>query len=151
MERTSQRTLLLISLLLLMASCQQYKAKKETEKIIREWIGKTILFPENINCFSIGNDSICPNPTDKVYKVLLYVDPSGCISCKLQLNRWIELIAEADSIMPGQLKFLFYFQQKKEREMNILFKREMFIHPVYLDKGDLLNQLNHFPANSAYH
>ena len=152
MKRINNNVLLLLtSLSLLIVSCQQNREKKEVEKIIREWVGKTILFPDNVDCFSIGKDSICPNPMDKTYKVLFYSDSIGCASCKLQLYKWTELITESDSVMQGQLKFLFFFQPKNEKEMNLLLKLESFTHPVYLDIENKFNKLNHFPTNPFYH
>ena len=142
--------IILILLVSILGSCQQEKKRKEAEKIIKEWVGKTILFPDNVKCFSISKDSICPDPMTKSYKVLVYTDSIGCTSCKLQLFRWHELISETDSVMSGQLKFLFYFQPKNEEEMVFLFRRNRFMHPSYLDTHNQINTLNHLPHNPAY-
>jgi hypothetical protein len=61
-----------MSLILGVAACRDKKVV-EAEKIVKEWIGKTIAFPENFQCNILGRDTtqdIC-NSLHKEYNILL--------------------------------------------------------------------------------
>ena len=84
------------------------------------------------------------------YKVITYIDSVGCTSCKLQLPRWKELMAEVDSLTGGSVPFMFYFHPKDVKELRYLTRRDAFTHPVCFDKEDELNDLNHFPSDMTF-
>lgn len=84
------------------------------------------------------------------YKVLIYVDSLGCTSCKLQLNKWKELVAYTDSVTNGTIPFLFVFHPKDRKEISYLLKREGIKFPVCIDTNDALNKLNKFPADMTF-
>ena len=67
------------------------------------------------------------------FKIITYVDSIGCASCKLQLHRWKELIAEVDSVTSGTVPFLFYFHPKDMKELRYLTRRDDFIYPVIIE------------------
>jgi hypothetical protein len=92
----------------------------------------------------------CHALLDAEYKVLLYVDSSGCSSCRLKLSQWETLMSEADSLFWGNVSFLFFFQPKSKKELSILFRNEKFNHPVFIDMKNNVNRLNHFPAKPEY-
>jgi hypothetical protein len=119
--------------------------------ILKEWLGQTIKFPDiQPTLFIRMQDSlkytINGNNNNKEYKILLYVDSIGCTRCKLQLSMWKKYIEELHS----KTDFLFYFYPKTENSMLFLFKYELFSYPVYIDKNDELNKLNHFPNNPVF-
>jgi len=63
-----------------MLSCKDNRTNVEINKILDEWIGKEILFPENIPCFEFGKDTrqeMCDELFRNEYKILLYVDSAG--------------------------------------------------------------------------
>jgi hypothetical protein len=60
------------------------------------------------------------------------------------------LIAESDSLFSNQLKFLFFFHPKDEKELQFLFRRDQFDYPVFIDKTNQINDLNKFPDNQSY-
>ena len=130
-------------------SCKD-KRVVEAEKIVKEWTGKTIRFPEGVKCKIMGNDTICAELFEKPYKVLVYVDSAGCTSCKLRMSDWKKIISEIDSIEPQQVSFLFFFNPKNERELDFLMKRESFEHPIFIDNSNTIDKLNHFPNNMMY-
>lgn len=130
------------------SSCSENDPKEQILRIMNEWVGKTIVFPEGIEEYSI-------NKTKKVnadyeYKILLYTDSVGCTSCKLKLPIWKEYIKELDSIANGRVEFLFYFQPKKERELVYLLKQSGLNYPVYLDIKGEINKKNKFPSQMEF-
>ncbi|GAB6012832.1 hypothetical protein [Viscerimonas tarda] len=145
------RYLLLLLACTLIISCKTDPKKTEAEELLNKWMGKTILFPENATCFSVGGDSICPEFNSRPFKVLLYVDSTGCTPCKSKLFDWNRLIAETDSIMPDKVNFLFFFQSKNaDREFYYLLMRDDFYYPVYIDKTNRIDRLNRFPTDERY-
>jgi len=134
-------------------SCKDYRKKEEAAKIVKEWSGKEIRFPENTPCYVLGKDTlstICSDIFQKEYKVLLYVDSTGCSGCRLKLFQWKQLIEEADSLFQGKVGFLLFFQPKSVKEMDFLFIRDRFDYPVFIDIKDSINDLNHFPQTATY-
>jgi hypothetical protein len=79
---------------------------------------------------------------------LLYVDSTGCTSCKLRLHVWKTYIEQFVS----KVNFIFYFQPKNEneKELLLLLINEQFNYPVYIDKRSELDKLNHLPENPAF-
>ena len=141
-------------LFILACSCSESSRKKgDTAQVISEWTGKEIRFPANIPCYVLGKDTLpelCRDSFQKEFKILLYVDSTGCTDCRLKLSSWKRLMAEADSLFPGKLSYLFYLQFKKRKEIDHLIQRDKFDYPVFIDAGNTLEQLNHFPKQPEY-
>ena len=136
-------------LFLLMMSC--LFSCKETDKdrinrLVSEWSGKEIVFPNDMEFTSLGNDTNYLLKNE--YTVMTYVDSMGCTGCKLKLPQWKELINELDSI--GNTSVLFFLYPKNEKELTYLLKRDRFAHPVCIDENDSFNKLNHFPSDMMF-
>ena len=130
-------------------SCRPTQEKK-IENLVREWQGKTIVFPKNSIFTVFGRDTVDFAFASDRPKVLMYVDTLGCISCKLQLAKWKEWIRQVDSLAPGKVQFVFYLNPKDYKEIRYLLKRDGFGFPVCLDRKDELNRLNGFPSEPAF-
>lgn len=122
----------------------------EAEQIVTEWVGKTIQFPDNVSFSVYERDTLLSGFYSSPYKILLYVDSTGCTSCKLKLYEWQKLIAEADTALAGKLSFVFCFQPKNKDELLFLFKRDRFNYPVVVDETNRINQLNGFPQKAEF-
>jgi hypothetical protein len=140
-------SILLVSILL---SCNQKKDKQKADKILTEWLGKSIKFPNNMLLSIYEKDTLIPDFLSKPYKVLLYVDSSGCASCKLKLSDWQKIIGETNSTMKNKLSFVFSFQPRSNDELVYLFHCDRFNYPVFIDKTNEMNNLNHFPEDETY-
>jgi len=155
-NRNNRRLLFLFFLLLLpffIYSCKEKKKREEVAKIVNEWIGKEIRFPDNVPCYVSGKDTLselCNANFQKEFKILLYVDSTGCSSCRLKLFEWKQLMEESDSLFQGKVGFLLYFQPKSVKEMTFLFLRDRFEYPVFIDKKRTIDSLNHFPQATQY-
>lgn len=140
----------LVILLLFLFSCQD-KKKDEIKRLVSEWQGKEIQFPQNIIFTRFTSDTVDFTLPESSHKVLVFVDSIGCTSCKLQLHRWKELIQHTDSITQGTVPFLFFFQSDDKKEIRYLLKKDNFDLPICVDQADRLNGLNHFPADGKFH
>lgn len=127
-----------------LASCKESR-EEAMLRLVGEWNGKEIKFPSR-SVFTVqGKDTVDFEFRHADYKVVTYIDSVGCTSCKLQLPRWKELLAEVDSLMEGSVPFLFYFHPKDMKELRYLTRRDRFTYPVCFDEKDEFNRLNRFP------
>ncbi|HVI44114.1 MAG TPA: hypothetical protein VM802_04575 [Chitinophaga sp.] len=142
----SKEVKLMLMFFLLVTSCQ-IKKKTDPEAIVQQWMGREIKFPSSIICSELGKVIPCKSNMDKKYRVLVYTDSSGCISCKLRLDEWKKFIRETDSSL---VDFIFYFNPKETDNLPDLFKRENFRRQVYIDLHDEIGHINHFPGQMEY-
>lgn len=146
-----KKILFLFLLFITITAChKKYDRQAEAERIVTEWVGKTIQFPANMKFSVQGHDTALTDFADTPYKILIFTDSTGCTSCKLKLYEWQELMADSDSTLGDKLSFLFCFQPKNKSDLVFIFKRDRFQYPVFIDDTNQLNKLNHFPANDAY-
>lgn len=125
-------------------SCQKTEHKRILD-IVKEWDGKEITFPTH-SIFTIqGYDTISYKIPKSDYKVVVFVDSVGCISCKLQLPNWKKFMHEVDSLCDGNVPFVFFFQSKNVRELRNILRRDSFSYPICIDTEDSFNKLNRFP------
>ena len=143
------KNVLYIFILFLLASCQE-NDKERIARLLNEWNRKEIKFPDH-SVFTIqGKDTVSMDYRNTDFKIITYVDSIGCTSCKLQLHRWKELIAEMDSVTSGTVPFLFYFHPKDMKELRYLTRRDNFTYPVCFDEDDEFNSLNRFPSEMTF-
>ena len=139
----------LIMCVWMLASCKESK-EEAMLRLVNEWNGKEIRFPSR-SVFTIqGKDTANFEFKDADYKVVTYIDSVGCTSCKLQLHRWKEMVAEVDSLTDERVPFLFFFHPKDMKELRYLTRRDNFTYPVCLDERDELNRLNQFPSDMTF-
>lgn len=131
-------------MLLILPSCKQTQSEK-LEKLLREWTGKEIVFPNNPSFTIYGEQEADFKIPNDGYKVVHYLDSIGCISCKLNLEKWKEYIAYMDSATNGTVPCVFFFHAKEKREVKISLKEDNFDYPVCMDTANEFYQLNRFP------
>lgn len=142
-------SLLLVIFSILFFSCKENK-KNQVAQLVAEWQGKEILFPEKVVFTHFAIDTTDFEIPQSEYKILIYVDSIGCTSCKLQLQKWKELITYTDSVTDGKISYLFFFHPKDLKEVSYLLKRDRFDRPICIDMEDQLNKLNKFPADMTF-
>lgn len=125
-------------------SCAESKQEKIT-KLLDRWIGYEFKFPKS-SVFTIqANDTVEISMLSD-YKIVTYVDASGCTSCKLQLKKWKALMDTIDSIKGINVTFIYDLATPKILDVRSMLKAEKFIYPVCIDEKDSLNLLNKFPS-----
>ena len=130
-------------------ACQDNK-EKQVKELVQEWQGKEIKFPDNPIFTQYVKDTVDYQIPVSDYKVVMYVDSIGCVSCKLQLSRWKEFIGQVDSVCNKDIPFLFFFQPKDNQELRRILKIDNFSLPVCIDTEDRFNKLNHFPSDMMF-
>lgn len=140
----------LILYLLLAISCQESE-KDKLSRLVQEWDGKEIRFPAR-SVFTVQGDTVDFDCSRSAYKVVMYTDSVGCISCKLQLDKWKMFMQEVDSLQKqgDDVSFIFYFNSKDTKELQYIMRQDDFKYPVCLDKHDELNKINKFPSETTF-
>lgn len=137
--------------LILLSSCSNLEKKRQVASIIEQWIGKEILYPEE-TVFTVQDGDTLDNVLLKEYSytIVNYVDSTGCTSCKLQLPRWNTFIQEIDSISKKKINLCFIFHPQDIQEVINVLKVNSFKYPIWIDKDDSFNKLNHLSSNMSF-
>ena len=144
-----KKTGIFLLLLSLLAACQE-SDKERLTRLVQEWDGKEIAFPAQAVFTVQGRDTVDFRWQSAPYRIVTYVDSLGCASCKLQLPKWKQLIAETDSLFgKDKLSYVFFFHPKDARELTYLTRRDGFTYPVCFDREDAFNRVNRFPSEMA--
>ena len=138
-----------ICFLFFVMSCQKNDRAK-VESLVKEWNNKEIRFPDNPVFTRFVTDTVSYRIPKSHYKVVVFVDSVGCISCKLQLPNWKKFMHEVDSLCDGDVPFVFFFQSKNVRELRYILRRDGFSYPVCIDTEDSFNKLNRFPDEMTF-
>ena len=81
-----KQLLFIILSFITLSSCKD-NPKNGIARLVKEWDGKEVRFPERPVFTIQGKDTVDFSFRNAEYKVMSYVDSIGCISCKLQLER----------------------------------------------------------------
>lgn len=131
-------------------SCSETKKERMT-RLIKEWEGKEIVFPDNIVYTIYGTDTVDYIPPKSEYTIVSYVDSVGCTSCKLQLNRWEAYMQEMNSLSKVDVSFRFIFHPKEKKELSYLLKRDNFKYPIWIDNVEQFVNMNSLPKEPTFH
>ena len=120
-----KRLLYILFYYFLLAACRENK-KEQFARLVQEWQRERDVFPQDMVFTRFVTEQVEYRIPDAEYKVLIYVDSTGCTSCKLQLPKWKELIAHVDSTTNSNILFIFVFQSKDDKELRYILKRDNF-------------------------
>jgi hypothetical protein len=145
------KTIILVfwAVIFLFSSCKSNHKRETIATIVKEWIGKEIVFPNGISCTSMGSDTTCIDLYTDNYKIMLYVDSIGCTSCRLDLFDWKRIMEESDTVFIRKPEFVVFFQPKRRNDLEFqtLIRQKRFFHPVFIDTENEIGKLNKFPSN----
>ena len=139
------RLLLLLTVcLFFITSCNESK-EQQLMRTLKEWEQKEILFPLDIKLSTVKDGETKFTFPVSNYKVLIYVDSIGGISCKLKMDKWLEFMSQINSVSSDTVPFLFFFHPRSEQEIRALLKVHKIDFPFCIDMNDKMNKLNNFP------
>lgn len=146
------RYIVLIIMAISFNSCKE-KEEGKIARVVKEWNGKIIQFPDSFCLEMYTKDTVIVKSKreQSTYTILNYVDTIGCLSCKLQLSRWKEMIDELDSIYPKKVNCLMVFNTNRKKQLIKLLRYYQFEHYVYMDDNDTLNKKNKFLNEENFH
>ena len=144
-----KQTLFIILTIIALSSCKD-SPKDEIARLVKEWDGKEVRFPESPVFTIQGKDTVDFSFRNAEYKVVSYVDSIGCISCKLQLANWAAFIQEVDSLTGRTVPFILCLHTTDVEKMRRIVKKDNFQYPVFIDEKGTFDALNHFPTNMTF-
>ena len=144
-----KQTLFIILTIIALSSCKD-SPKDEIARLVNEWDGKEVRFPESPVFTIQGKDTVDFSFRNAEYKVVSYVDSIGCISCKLQLANWAAFIQEVDSLTGRTVPFILCLHTTDVEKMRRIVKKDNFQYPVFIDEKGTFDALNHFPTNMTF-
>ena len=144
-----KQPLFIILTIIALSSCKD-SPKDEIARLVKEWDGKEIRFPESPVFTIQGKDTVDFSFRNAEYKVVSYVDSIGCISCKLQLANWAAFIQEVDSLTGRTVPFILCLHTTDVEKMRRIVKKDNFQYPVFIDEKGTFDALNHFPTNMTF-
>lgn len=121
-----------------------YYRRSNPRDFVDMWVGKTMILPQ---ANYMGTEYEKKYLYNAKYKLLVYLDSTGCLSCKLQLSEWKKYIS---LLKQNGVSVLFYFGNVDKNQAISLFKNENFNYPYFLDKNDSINLLNKIPDDNVY-
>lgn len=144
-------TSIILTLFIFLLSSCNLKEEYEAQQIVKEWKGRKIVFLDNpvFTYHGIDTTELDINSPSE-YKILVYVDSTGCANCKMKLEEWKEFISHINSETNNSCQFLFFIHAKHPQEMSYIFKRAKFDIPVCIDSNDRINTLNKFPKEQLF-
>lgn len=122
----------------------------DEKRVVMNWIGQEIYIPENLE-YQIKDIPIQVDLNDADYKIINYVDSTGCVSCRLKLPLWDNVINEFASIEDVDIRFLTIIHSNNKKEVQYLLKLDNFLHPVAVDRENAFFKDNQLPKRSEYH
>ncbi len=136
--------LISLSIVLMIAGIACNSPKREAQRIVKEWIGKEVILPEqNLTYKIMGRDTSCTELWNKPYKIFVYIDSIGCISCRLGLAQWKEIIDSSRVAYPD-LGFLFVVHAGSYKRFEYELRDAEFNYPVIYDYRDEFHKKNNF-------
>lgn len=139
-------TLLLASILY---GCQD-EQKEQISETVQAFTGKQLVIPtESLQAKIMGRDTLCPDMLSNRAKILVYVDSSGCSPCKMELAAWSLRLQELKAEKPDiPLVFIVYNKDYSIVEKSV--KNSFFQHPIFYDRENKTDSLNHLPKKDRY-
>lgn len=134
-------------ILLLLSGCNPHK--KEIQRLVKEWQGKEILFPEGLETKIFGRDTFCPELLTTPYKILNFTDTSGCTECQLKLYEWKLLKQQTDSLNL-HVSFVFIAWQTAYQDLENLQLINQCDIPIFYDREGQFMKLNRFPQRKGF-
>lgn len=135
--------------LLLFQSCRPSESES-MERLLNQWHGKEIQFPSVPKFTVYGEDTVEMGISSGNYKIVHYLDSTGCTTCKMDLDRWKTFIGYMDSVSQSSVSCLIYIHATRKREVKIALKEGRFDYPVCLDTSNEFNRLNGLPLNPVF-
>ena len=134
-------------MLLTMISCSG--SNKEQQDIVAEWVGKEIVIPEGLG-FQVGNIPVDYDFDAADFKIVTYVDSSGCTNCRMKLKDWEKVIDGFKSSPDVDVSFLMIVDSDKREEIERIVKDNDFHHPVAIDSAGLFKKANPLPSKPEH-
>lgn len=135
----SRFTIIWIAALLLLISCSSNNS--EQRAIVEEWLGKEIAIPDDLK-FQIQDTPINYDFNNADFKIVTYIDSTGCTNCKMRLKDWDEFIGQLKVKNELDLNFLMVVKNSNTSKVYKILKNDKFSHPIAIDLHNIFSKNN---------
>ena len=148
------KTIHIISILtLLLCSCNFDRCRNgncdhDYIYIVKHWTGKEIEIPDSYT-YQIKDDTIVYDIDNADYKIITYIDSTGCHTCHMQLDKWDKALGQLKSIPDISVNFAMILNSPDNREMYRILKTSDFRNPVVFDRDGLFAHVNTLPVDES--
>ena len=91
-----KRYYLYILIFFLLSGCNSNRQK--IQEIVNHWSGREIIFTDSLSMKIFGRDTCADIMAAHKYKILNYIDTSGCGECQLRFYDWRRIQYQIDSL-----------------------------------------------------
>lgn len=143
-----------ILITLTLSGCAQVKDEADSSnelifETLDEWLNKEIALDFNIGYFtSNGVDTIERIPVSNKFKILRYIDRNGCTLCRLQMQKYFEILKELEDSAKTNIGYYCIVASDDVDKLSTLINLSPIKLPIWVDPTDSLNRKYSFP--SAY-
>ena len=149
MKYKSLKILLFLTVLsILLPSC--HDMRKDDRNAVLNLSGRKIELPDSL-AFMIQDIPVEYDFSDADYKVLTYIDSKGCVTCRMKLMSWSDLVNEFKSIDGVDVNFLMILNTEVRDDIISGLKQNFFRHPVSFDSKGIFHYKNSLPSEHEYH
>ncbi|MDE7459246.1 MAG: DUF1573 domain-containing protein [Muribaculaceae bacterium] len=141
-------TLLVSAATLFISSCNDKRAAHTN--IIAEWVGREIVMPDDL-VYQIQDDTIDLDLSRPDFKIINYIDSTGCTSCRMKLTMWSDLINELKSLPDVDVEVIMIVNSIDSKEIVNILHRDNYLNPIVIDRDNLFDSLNDLPPKSEHH
>lgn len=119
--------------------------ERKLKRFIQEWQGRKIVIPGDSKIKVQGRDTDMLQINNSRFKILNYIDTSGCTACQMKLYEWTKLQKETDSLNL-KVTYLFIVCTNKYEELETLQNMNHCLIPFIYDDQRKITKLNNFPS-----
>jgi len=138
----------LIVILFAMQSCSS--KSEERRKIVSDLCGSTLFLPDKITA-RIDTNYFDYNFSDADYKIVTYIDTSGCTPCRMKIPSWNEILNDLETNHDIDLNFLMIINSDSKIGADYAINLGAFPHVVWFDQDNTFSTNNKLPVNDEYH
>lgn len=148
-DRTNVITLAAaIALLSLTVGCTDERSRNR--ELVGQWLGSEIVMPSEL-VYQIQHDTVGIDLSRPDFKIVNYVDSSGCTSCRMKLSRWSEVIDELKSIADTDVEVITIVNTDDPQEIISYLQRDNYLSPVAFDPDNIFDSVNALPPSADHH
>ena len=147
MDTNWKITSIFLLLIFLSSGCKT-DPKKEYEKAVLEWTGKTIIFPDSMR--TIFGKPLAPPESE--YTIVAYFDSVGCTSCRMKLPEWIEFMKKVATLDPQKnVELIIITDTKDKQQITSLIRQYRFHYNVVNDSLGYFRSVNNLTEDKKLH
>ncbi len=144
---------------LILFSCISCSDNKEIQQELNEhrtqifnvldyWIDRKMNLDYNVGFFTTrGRDTLEYQNQNADFKILRYIDSTGCTPCRLQLAKYGEVLYELMDSAECTVDFLCIVTTSDLSQIKTATASNPYMQPIWVDPTDSINRLNSFPID----